>query len=104
MDMVIMNLIINACDALENNGRILINLKNTDSEIILKIKDNGCGIKDEDLPNIFQPFFSTKDKGLGLGLAHCQEIIEKHSGIISVTSKPGTETEFTIILPKKLNG
>jgi signal transduction histidine kinase len=67
----------------------------------LSVVDNGYGIKQEDLPHIFEPFYTTKvdGKGVGLGLSMTYGIIRKHNGIIEVNSKPGKGTEFKIKLP-----
>ena len=67
---------------------------------ILKFIDSGEGISDENPNKIFEPLFTTKQKGTGLGLASCKNIIEQHLGEISVQNKP---TTFTIVLPKILS-
>jgi two-component system, NtrC family, sensor kinase len=64
------------------------------------VKDNGNGISQENLPKIFEPYFSTKETGTGLGLAIVKRVIEKHNGTIEVESKEGEGTEFTVKLPK----
>ena len=65
----------------------------------ISIKDNGCGISPEDIPKIFMPYYSTKDKGSGLGLAAAYSIIKKHRGHITVESEVGIGTTFYIFLP-----
>ncbi|MBL7015858.1 MAG: HAMP domain-containing histidine kinase, partial [Nitrosopumilus sp.] len=65
----------------------------------IKFIDSGKGIPDADLSKVFEPLFTTKQKGTGLGLASCKNIVEQHQGEISVTNNP---TTFTIILPKSL--
>lgn len=67
--------------------------------IEIKIKDNGSGIRREDLPRVFEPFFSTKAKGTGLGLAVCFQIAQLHSGSISIKSREGQGTSVSVILP-----
>jgi signal transduction histidine kinase len=68
--------------------------------ITITVSDTGFGIEEDDLPRIFQPFFSAKKKrGLGLGLPICQRIIRNHGGRIDVTSQPGYGTTFRIFLP-----
>jgi signal transduction histidine kinase len=62
-----------------------------------KTTDSGRGISDENLPKVFEPLFTTKQKGTGLGLASCKNIVEQHEGEISVTNNP---TTFIIVLPK----
>lgn len=108
---VIQNLIINANQAMEEGGRItistgLVSLRN-DDEIPLKdgdyveisIKDDGSGIPEKLLSQIFNPFFTTKEKGVGLGLSTSYSIIKKHDGHISVDSILNKGTTFTIYLP-----
>jgi len=63
------------------------------------ITDTGCGIPEEHMPRIFEPFFSTKPKGTGLGLAVSYGIVQNHGGNIQVSSQPGQGTCFTIELP-----
>jgi two-component system NtrC family sensor kinase len=111
---VLVNLLVNAIDAIgENGGNIAVTtglVKNgkrvaagpaPEKEYIrIKVTDTGCGIPAEDLQKIFDPFFSTKgQKGTGLGLAVVWGIIEKHNGRITVDSKVGKGTTFTILLP-----
>jgi signal transduction histidine kinase len=64
------------------------------------ISDNGPGIKPEILPHVFEPFITTKEYGLGLGLSICYGIIQKHGGQITVDSKPGEGTSFIVWLPR----
>jgi len=99
---VIMNLLTNSKDALEGKGgQIDIITKNIDNQVCLKIADNGCGIKEEDLGKIFQAFHTTKEvgKGTGLGLSIVTSIIDSFEGSISVKSKVNMGTEFEILLP-----
>lgn len=109
---VIQNLIINAKQAMPDGGTIEISCSNIDDKMQLlpatlknekyvqvKIKDNGVGIEPEILENIFEPYFTTKTTGSGLGLAVCHSIISKHKGDISVESILGRKTIFTIYLP-----
>jgi signal transduction histidine kinase len=66
---------------------------------VIKVSDNGPGINENDLPLIFEPFFTRKGAGTGLGLSITQRIVEEHHGRILVESTPGIGTEFTIELP-----
>ena len=100
LDAVFINLIVNSIQELNKGGKIEINISEKDSFVIIKFIDSGKGIPNEDLPKIFEPLFTTKQKGTGLGLASCKNIIEQHQGEISVTNNP---TTFTITLPKILN-
>ena len=97
LEMVFVNIIANAVHAIENIGKIVIRIKETKENIIIEIEDSGPGIPKDVLPKIFEPLFTTKLKGTGLGLASCKNIIEKHNGTITVKNNP---TTFTITLPK----
>lgn len=101
MVQVMVNLILNAKDALPEGGEITISTLSSGENILVKISDTGIGIKEEDLPKIFDPFYTTKDpgKGTGLGLAITHRIIESFGGKINVKSQLGKGTTFTIILP-----
>ncbi len=72
-----------------------------DNKAIIIVADNGCGISEEGLKKIFQPHFTTKKSGHGLGLANCKKIIENHQGKISITSQSGQGTTFSVTLPRE---
>jgi len=94
------NIIDNAINAYENRrGSVEIEMSEKDNDQIIEIKDYGCGISEENLNNIFTPFFSTRPSGNGLGLPLAGKIIDMHRGSISVNSKVGQGTKFTITLP-----
>ena len=95
-------IVMNAAEAILENGIILIKTRNPDdAHIIIEITDNGAGIAPEDIPHIFEPFFSTKDKasGIGLGLAIVHGIVQNHNGKIQVDSELGKGTTISIQLP-----
>jgi signal transduction histidine kinase len=101
---VLLNLLLNASQAMPNEvGRITVTAAEDKraKEVEIMIKDSGCGIPDENLPHIFDPFFSTKEVGYGtgLGLSVAHGIIEQHNGTLSVESRVGEGTVFTIRLP-----
>jgi len=97
---VLINLISNARDAMpQNGGTITISTSKSQDELIIKVTDNASGMSEETLTKLFEPLFTTKLKGIGLGLPIVKEIIEAHGGKILVTSKLGVGTEFTILLP-----
>ena len=113
LEQVLMNLAVNAKDAMQEGGRITIALANKPIEkateiraagdyVSLTVSDTGSGIKPETLPRIFEPFFTTKapGKGTGLGLATCYSIIRQAGGDITVESKLGAGTTFEILLPR----
>ena len=95
----IINILLNAIEAVEKNGEILIESEILGNNVILSIKDTGCGIDEKNIKYIFDPFFTTKTKGTGLGLSITHSIIHEHQGKISVDSKKGEGTKFTIVLP-----
>ena len=103
---VFTNLVINAVEATDGNGgSILITLSNESKEFVkVEITDTGRGIAAEDISKVFEPYFSTKETGTGLGLAIVKKAIDDHGGTISVTSKEGSGTTFTITLPAKEKG
>jgi signal transduction histidine kinase len=98
MKQVFLNVLLNAIDSIKNGGMIMIETK-TEKKVFIKIKDSGRGIDKEDLKRIFDPFFSKKDRGTGLGLSVVHGIIKKHGGKINVESAPGKGTRFEIVLP-----
>ncbi len=97
MEIVFINLMTNAIEAMNKSGSITISSIETKNEIIIEIEDSGPGIINDNLEKIFEPLFTTKTTGTGLGLASCKNIIERHQGTISVKNNP---TTFTIKLPK----
>lgn len=98
---VLINLLQNAADVIGPGGRIHIDARRENNGTRISVADNGPGISPEDLPRIFDPFFSTKavGKGTGLGLFIVHEIIGQHGGTISVDSQPGQGTRFSIHIP-----
>jgi len=101
IEQVIINMIKNSENAITGKGSIQIKTGSIGNDVIIKIKDTGCGIKKEDLEKIWEPFYTTKDEktGTGLGLAICTNIINQHKGTIEVASKVNKGTTVTIKLP-----
>lgn len=101
IDQVFINLITNAAQAMRGNGRLKLASFLNDNLMTIQISDTGCGIPKEILNKIFEPFFSTKEKGkgTGLGLNIVQQIVKRYEGHITVTSLEGKGTTFTIQLP-----
>jgi signal transduction histidine kinase len=95
----VLNIIRNAQEALSGGGRITVTTCVRGESVVIEIHDDGPGISAEDLPLIFEPFFTRKGAGTGLGLSITQRIIEEHRGRIRVASSPGEGTLFTIELP-----
>jgi signal transduction histidine kinase len=96
---VLLNLLLNALQAIDQQGRITVTLERKGDSAVVKVADNGRGISPHHLPNIFRPFFTTKGEGTGLGLSLARRIVEDHQGHIDVTSTVGKGTTFTVILP-----
>ncbi len=100
LETVFSNLILNSIQAIDGNGKIMIQASDISGETVIEVIDNGSGIEKENIPKIFEPLFTTKPHGTGLGLASCKSIIEAHGGTIDCTSIVGKGTAFTIKLPK----
>jgi PAS domain S-box-containing protein len=98
----LINIISNAIQILKEGDTLIINTYSSGGYGIIEIKDTGCGIKEKDLPFIFDPFYTTKTEGTGLGLAIAHRVIEEHHGKIKVYSRIDKGTTFKVYLP--LNG
>lgn len=100
LNQVFTNILINACQAIEGRGKIIITTEYRDKKLVVKIKDNGKGIPQNQLSKIFSAGYTTKGVGVGtgLGLAICTKIIEKHKGEITVNSEIGKGSEFVITI------
>ena len=96
MQQVLLNLVLNAVDAVEEKGSIQITGEKNDEQIIIKVIDSGKGIPPEHLTDIFKPFYTDKEKGTGLGLAIVKRIVESGDGIISAESSKEKGTSFII--------
>ena len=94
-----LNIIINAIEAMEKGKGILqLTTSAEENRCIIEIKDNGAGMDEDTLQKMFEPYFSNKPKGNGLGLTNTQNIILSHKGKLKIDSKPGRGTHFMIIL------
>lgn len=111
INQVLNNITINACQAMPNGGKIVVGCENVEIKhkdaiglkqglyVKISIKDFGIGMPDENIEKIFDPYFTTKDEGSGLGLATCYSIIKRHNGKITVESKLGEGSVFCIYIP-----
>jgi signal transduction histidine kinase len=98
---VVHNIMNNACDAVPpEGGRLEITGACDEEAIKIVFKDNGQGIKKENLAKVFDPFFTTKAKGTGLGLSVCRQIVDLHGGSIEIESEPGKGTSLIVRLPR----
>lgn len=101
LSQVLINLLKNAMEALEgqDNGEISLTVKQTGTTTLIEITVNGPGIPHDMLEDIFIPFFTTKNKGTGIGLSLSRQIVRMHGGELQVSSQPYSETRFTLSLP-----
>ncbi len=101
IEQILVNLLLNAIQAIENQGKITVRSYVTSdrTSVAIEVIDTGCGISPENMSKIFEPFFSTKPKGTGLGLAVTYGIVQKHGGKIYATSQPKQGTRFVIEFP-----
>jgi signal transduction histidine kinase len=97
---VLLNVLINACQATERGGRLTIGIDTHAEMARVRVSDTGVGIAAEDRQRAFDPFFTTKSSGSGLGLAICRQIMTKHGGTIDLESELGVGTTVTLLLPR----
>ncbi|MCF8142883.1 MAG: GAF domain-containing protein [Deltaproteobacteria bacterium] len=102
ISLALINLFQNAAEAMPRGGAVLVSTTWEDEYLSIRVKDNGPGIDPEDLPRIFDPFFTAKSQGSGLGLTTVNRIVNNHRGQVKVWSEPGVGTEFQIRLPPHL--
>jgi len=99
---VILNLFINAQQAMSGGGELMIRTEKQDKDALIRISDTGSGIPQDRLSHIFDAYYSTRPQGSGLGLPTAKKIIDAHKGSISVDSEPGKGTSFNIRLPLQI--
>jgi len=99
MKQVLLNIIKNAIAAMPDGGVLSISTCRKDDRVLIQVKDTGFGISEDNMTKIFEPYFTTKDFGSGLGLTVVYKIIREHGGEIALDSKEGEGTTFTISLP-----
>jgi len=96
----LINLIRNAAEAMPEGGKLTFSARRRGGAVRLTVADTGCGMDAHTRANIFRPFFSTKSRGTGMGLAIVRKIIQQHNGDIEIESEPGKGTRVTLILPQ----
>ena len=98
---VLDNLVTNAYQAMPEGGKLPIKAKAEEDKVLVSFMDTGCGISQENMKKLFEPLFTTKARGMGLGLAVCKNLVEASGGSIEVESEEGKGSTFTVILPTK---
>jgi signal transduction histidine kinase len=99
LEELFLNLVINSIQAMDGKGELSIIARKDSDSVITEIKDTGLGMDEEEIKNLFVPFYTTKAEGTGLGLAIAYKVAAQHGGKIEVESKKGEGTTFRIILP-----
>ncbi len=100
LKLALLNIVVNAIEAMEEGvGELSIKLADTGDNIVLQVTDNGCGISEESIARLFEPYFTQKRNGVGLGLAFTLNILQSHKANIEVTSREGIGTTFTVSFP-----
>jgi hypothetical protein len=95
----VINLLLNSVQAIEGSGKVTVEFSNTEGVSCILVRDNGKGIEKEAMERIFEPYYSTKKLGIGLGLTITKRIVQEHGGKISVESEAGTGTTTTVEVP-----
>jgi two-component system NtrC family sensor kinase len=98
---VVLNVVMNALQAMPEGGRLAIAVERVGPAAQIRVADTGCGITPEDRERIFDPFYTTKTEGTGLGLSVCYGIVQRHGGEIEVDSEIGVGTTLKIRLPER---
>lgn len=104
LQQVILNLTLNAIQAMPEGGKIRLDVRQRNSEIAIEIVDQGHGVREADTDRIFDPFYTTKQAGTGLGLSVAHQIVSQHGGRIMVRRNPDRGMSFTVVLPARLGG
>lgn len=99
LEQVVLNLLRNAKDAVGEQGSIFLSAERNSDNILIRCRDNGCGIPDDIADTLFDPFVTRKEGGTGLGLSVSRRIVEAHGGTITAESSPEKGTLFTVTLP-----
>jgi signal transduction histidine kinase len=95
----LMNLVLNAVQAMPGGGTLTVRTSADGAALRLEVADTGCGMTEEQAGHVFEPFYTTKSQGLGLGMPYAQKVIEQHRGTVSIESRPGAGTTIRVELP-----
>ena len=104
MKQAFLNIVNNAMESISGPGNVMVSLEKQENTVCITVKDSGVGLTPEQIQHIFDLDYTSKEKGLGLGLPLAHEIIKGHGGEIHVTSEPGNGTVFKILMPLYTNG
>jgi len=99
MRSTLINLMLNSIHAMSQGGELKVSTTTGDQRLLVEIADTGCGMTEEQTKHMFEPFYTTKSQGLGLGLFFAATVIEQHSGTVEVRSTPRKGTQIAIKLP-----
>jgi len=102
LEQVFLNLFRNGIEAMEMDGLMTIAARRPEDDpahILVEVHDNGCGMDEDDIPNVFNPFFTRKKYGTGLGMTHVKKIIDLHQGNVEIKSKKGEGTTVALSIP-----
>ncbi|MCL5742364.1 MAG: ATP-binding protein [Acidobacteria bacterium] len=96
---VLLNLVINAIQAMPNGGEVVLASRTVDGDAIIEVRDQGCGVSEKEMEHLYDPFFTTKENGTGLGLPVAHQIVAHLGGILSARNNPDRGMTFTVALP-----
>jgi signal transduction histidine kinase len=99
VEMVLQNLMLNAYQAMQDGGQFAVRARLADQAVFVSVADTGCGIPPEHMDRLFEPLFTTKSKGIGLGMTLSRNLIEANGGTIEVESAVNQGSTFTVVLP-----
>ena len=103
IEQVVLNLLINGIEATGSSGEVRVETRSHNGSVEISVSDTGCGVPDDEMERILQPFYSTKETGTGLGLAISSRIVEAHKGKLHITSRVGEGSTFVVEIPGDLN-
>jgi len=101
MKQVILNLVINAVQAMTRPGEVLLAARPLDSSVMISVSDQGAGVAEENLDKIYNPFFTTKEAGTGLGLSVVHQIVTQHGGVVNAERNPQGGMTFSLVIPQQ---
>jgi signal transduction histidine kinase len=103
IEQVVLNLLINGIEATGSSGEVRVETRSNNGTVEISVSDTGCGVPDDEMERILQPFYSTKETGTGLGLAISSRIVEAHKGKLHISSRVGEGSTFVVEIPGDLN-